>query len=68
MNYALGFHIVGDDTVYYSKDGRRFATGDECFDAKLAEDKFGLKTVRHCVVDVDRGVAVGQVWKRVRVA
>jgi hypothetical protein len=65
MKYAVGWYISGEDVVKYAADGRRFPSLGDCFDAVLAENKKGFKTLRHVMVDTESGIAPERVWMRV---
>jgi hypothetical protein len=65
MRYAPGWYIVDENTVHWSQNGRRFADRNECFDAVLAENAKGYKTLKHIVVDTEDGIAMGREWMRV---
>lgn len=65
MKYAVGWYILGSSVVRYAADGRRFATLPDCFEAVLAENKKGYKTLRHVTVDTEAKVSPDRIWMRV---
>lgn len=65
MTYAVGWYIKDESVVRWAKDGRRFKTRDQCFDAALAENAKGLLSLVHTIVDIDHGIAVERSWMRV---